>query len=177
MLPTLMITGCGGDSDDSGDSGDSGAQVSPAEDWASDVCTAVGTWKDAVDEASKKLSDSEDLSADEIRSAVTSVDDATQTLVSDLEGIGAPDTEAGAEAQQQVTDLSNKLSAHATVIEDAVNGGSDSAGSLLASISAVTGALSTMLSDTETAVDSIKKLDGADELNDAFENAESCQNL
>ena len=48
---------------------------------------------------------------------------------------------------------------------------------LLAQLSAVTGALSTMVTDASTAVDTIRQLDGADEQESAVKDSPTCQKL
>ena len=167
----LAVVGCG-----NGDSGD-GDQQSGTEAWADDVCTAVGSWKDAIADAQTTLSDTANLSANDIRDALDNVATATDNFATDLDDIGPPDTEAGDEAEQQLATLSDKLKAQESVIEDAVGQNSDTLNELLAQVSIVTGALSTMITDALSTVDAIRQLDGATELNNAFENAPSCQDL
>ena len=48
---------------------------------------------------------------------------------------------------------------------------------LLAQVSTVSGALSTMVTDSVTAVENIRQLDGADELESAFQDSQTCQEL
>jgi hypothetical protein len=48
---------------------------------------------------------------------------------------------------------------------------------VLAQVSTVTQALSTMVNNAVTAVENIRQLDGADELESAFQDSQTCQEL
>jgi hypothetical protein len=53
----------------------------------------------------------------------------------------------------------------------------DNLQALLAQVSTVTGAVSEMIDDSVATVESISRLDGADELESAFEESSTCQEL
>jgi len=166
--------GCGS-GDESGDS--SGGDETSAEAWADDVCSSVSTWDDVVTEAASTLSDPKDVSVNGFKDALGSVVDATSALVTEVSGLGPPDTEAGDEAAALLTTLSEDLEAEADVLSEAMDADPDSVSELLASSSIITEALAAMRSDVEAAVNEIDELDGGAELEDAFATAESCQQV
>lgn len=163
----LPTTGCSG-------SGDS--QTNP-EDWANDVCASISTWDDAIAEATTTLGDPGNLSVNDFKSALTSVVDATEAFVADVGELGPPDTEAGEEAEEQLQALSDDLRSESDVLTGAIDADADTITELLANLSTITGALSTMTATTATTLDSIGNLDGAAELERAFESAQDCQQL
>jgi hypothetical protein len=167
----LVVSGCS-ESDDG-----SGSEPTAAESWASDVCSTVGAWTTTVEGARETLSSPRDLSANEIEATFAEVRTATSTLVDELGGLGAPDTEAGDEAQDRIASLSEDLQAQADVVEDASGDQAEGVGELLARVSTVTGAVSQMVSDTRAAVADLRTLDGAQELEDAFTSTASCEDL
>lgn len=172
----LALSGCGSSSESPSPS--SSATVgSSAEAWAGQVCSAAGEWTTAIHAAEDTLSDTANLSADELRGALSDVSDATDTLVTDLGSLQPPQTEAGQQAQQDLTTLSEQLRQQEDVVKKALNDSSASLPQLLAQVSTVTGAVSAMLNDAETTVDNLRSLDAADELQQAFADAPSCQDL
>jgi hypothetical protein len=174
LIVAGSVAGCGG-SDDSGGSGDE--QQSSAESWASQVCTSVTDWKGAIDDARTTLSGTANLSANSIRDAFDSLASATGTFVSDLSDIGAPETDAGDEAEAQLSSLSDDLQQQQDVIESATEQSTASLQDLLSKVSTVTGAVSAMITDAGVAVDNIRQLDGAQELEDAFQSEQACMDL
>ena len=168
----IALAGCA----DSGDSGESDQQ-SATEAWAEDVCSTVGAWTDTIADARTTLSDTANLSANAVRESFDSAAAATETFVKDLQGIGAPDTEAGEEAEQQLSTLSDELASQEAIIKDAMRQDAGTVSELRAQVSTVTGALSTMITDAQTALDNLRQLDGAAELEQAFQDAPECQDL
>jgi hypothetical protein len=172
LLATLAVcaAGCGDASDDQGD------QATAAEDWASDVCSSALDWRRATEEARAALSDTGTLSADTISGAVEDMAAATATLVSELADLGPPDTDAGDEAAAELSSLADQLQEQEAAISAATES-PQGAQDLLSQVSTVTGALATMLADISTTVDNIRSLDGAQELEDAFKDSATCQEL
>jgi type I site-specific restriction endonuclease len=163
-----LATGCGGAESD---------QQTAAEAWADDVCSTVSDWKGAVEDAQTTLSDPANLSANDVKDSLASVSTATSAFVTDLKDITAPETEAGAAAQEQLSTLSDQLQQQADVVTRTLNQPSASLQELLAQVSTVSAALSTMVTDAVTAVENIRQLDGADELESAFQDSSTCQEL
>ena len=167
-----LAAGCGGSD------GEQQQQPEPtaAEAWADEVCSTVATWKEAVQHSEAMLKDAANLSANDVRHALTFAADATRTFITDLKDTGAPDTEAGQAAAEQLSTLSDQLQEQADVVARAAES-SNSLPEMLASVSAVSNALSTMVTDTTTAVENIRGLDGAAELESAFADSTTCQQL
>jgi type I site-specific restriction endonuclease len=163
-----LATGCGGSESD---------QQSATEAWADDVCSTVSDWKGAVEDAQTTLSDPANLSANDIQAALESVSTATTAFVDDLQDIGPPDTEAGEQAGAQLSTLSDQLQEQADVVTRTLNQTSANLQELLAQVSTATKALSTMVTDSVTAVENIRQLDGAEELESAFQDSQTCQDL
>lgn len=167
----LVLSACG-QSDDG-----SASEPTAAESWASDVCTTVSAWRSTLTDARETLSTPRDLSAAEIEATFTEVRTATSTLVDELAGLGSPDTEAGDEAEERISSLSEQLQEQAAVVEDSSGDQAQGMGELLTRVSTVSGAVAQMISDTQAAVSDLRTLDGAQELEDAFSSAASCQDL
>src|SRR4051794_8163150 len=104
----LIAAGCGGDKDD----------TSGATPWADDVCTAVTTWTGSLNDAASSLS--ANLTRQGLDDAADDAKDATGTFVDELQGLGTPDTAAGAEAKDIVDQLASDLSDNARDIENAI---------------------------------------------------------
>jgi ABC-type transporter Mla subunit MlaD len=69
------------------------------------------------------------------------------------------------------------LETEAAALSDALDANADTIAELLASASTVTGSLSTMGTDVETALNDLNALGGEAEIKDAFASAESCQQV
>jgi hypothetical protein len=165
-----VLAGCG---DDGGEGGDA-ASPSEVEAWAGEVCGAAAAWSASATAAKDTLEDPSGLTAEEVRAQFGAVELATEELAAALVSSTPPDTEAGQQAEQLLTDLSNELSGQRQAIDSATDLPAASAEELLAKASNVTGAMSTMLSDIKATVTEIQELDGADELRTGFESAEAC---
>ena len=165
----VVATGC---------AGSGGAdQQSAAEAWADDVCASVSDWTGAVRDAQATLGDPANLSVNDVTDAVEGVSAATSAFVSDLQGFGAPDTDAGQAAQAQLSTLSVQLQEQADIVTRTLDQSSASLQELLTQVSTVSGALSSMVSDSVATVENIRQLDGADELERAVQDSAACQEL
>ncbi len=93
-----------------------------------------------------------------------------------MKGLGKPDTEGGDKAKTAIDTLSDELDGDVTKIKDAtkdVNGANEA----LTAASTVTATLATMGTQVTTAVSQLQAADVGHELEDAFQNAESCKAL
>ncbi len=161
----VLAAGCGSDE----------PEASSTTDWADGVCTAINTWTDSIKSAADPIK-SGDISEDSLQSAADDVKSATDTLESDLEGLGKPDTEAGQQAKDSLDQLSSDLSTETDTIESAVedvSGLSDIAGA----VTTVSTTLATMQTQITSAYTSLTQLDAKGELKSAFQDASSCQQL
>jgi hypothetical protein len=157
----LLLAGCGGDDD------------SDAEAWATDVCTEMNTWTGDVEDAVNSLrGEGLQIDRDDIQAAVTQAKDATGELVDGLQDLGPPETDAGQQAQSELDELGTQLQQQMDQVEQAVE---EDTGALELAQTAG-GALTTAANEVQSTFDSIQSLEGG-ELRDAFENADSCDEL
>jgi len=170
LVTLLLASACS-------DSGDKGDQPSSTEAWAGQVCSSASSWLSTVSDAQSTLTDTSSLNADALRGAFDDIAGATETLVTNLGKLGTPDTEAGDAAKTQLSSLSDQLQQQQTVISDATDQAAGSVQGLLSQVSKVTAAVATMLSDIGSTVDNLRNLQGADELEKAFQDAAACQKL
>jgi methyl-accepting chemotaxis protein len=165
----LVAAGCGG-----GD--DSSSSAAPAEEWADSFCSALTTWTDDLEEAAEPLTDLSSLSEESVRQAAADARAATETLTDSMRSLGAPDTTSGDQVETAVEDLAAELESGAQEIEDAVADVS-SVADLPAAVGTVTTTLSELGRDVGSALQTIGDADASDELETAFEDADSCAEL
>jgi methyl-accepting chemotaxis protein len=161
----LAAAGCGSSSSD----------TTSASDWANGVCSAFSTWETSMKTLQTTVT-SGGLSEDSLNTAASDAKDATQTLAKSLKKLGKPDTQAGQQAQDDMSQLSDELNASAKTIDDAMNNASGAAG-VLTAVSTISATLVTMGKDVSTAVTNLQKLDPKGELETAFKQASSCKTL
>ena len=154
---TFVVAGCGG-----------GDETSATDEWASDLCSSLTTWGDSIESATESIQSNP--SADGLQSAVDDVQEATQTLTDDLKGLGTPDTEAGQEAKDALDQLATDLESGIDAIESESSDGLGALTALSATMTAIGGQVSSTFEQLE-------QLDAGGELQDAFENSGSCDEL
>lgn len=165
----LLAAGCGSSSDSS--SGD----TSPTTEWADSLCTAVNTWKASITSIVDPIKNG-DISKDSLTTAVDDARGATDALISDLEGLGKPDTEAGQEAKDSVDKLSTDLQSEVATIESELDSVSGIAG-YIAAAPAIATALGNMGTDITSTVTTLQGLDAKGKLQSAFADASNCADL
>jgi hypothetical protein len=164
LLAAMLAAGCGGD--DGGDGGSS------ATDWANDLCSTITEWTESVEATSNSLRGG-NLSEESLRDAADEFRSATQQFVDDVRGLGAPDTDAGEEAKEEIDQLADAIDEDVAEIEEAVEGGEG----LAATVSAVTTALAGMGEELASTFTALEQLDAGSELEEAFRDAEACDEL
>jgi len=173
LLPTVAVlavsvlaAGCGKSSS---------SETNSTTTWASGVCSALTTWKDSIASVGDSLK-AGNVSTDALKSAADDAKSATETLASDLKGLGKPDIEAGQKAKDSVDQLSSELKSDADKIESAVDGVSGVSG-VLSAVSVVSATLVTMGSQISSTFTALEQLDAKGELQDAFKQASACKQL
>ena len=161
-LAAFLLASCGGDDE------------SAAEQWAGDVCTAGLTWRQSIDAAAESVRSAP--SVDGLEAAVENVKSATRAFADDLEGLGAPETSAGDEAETLVEALAESLRTSVSAVEQEVAGVESAAGAVDAATAIATSLASTREQVQET-VDELGELDARGELGEAFDDAGSCDDL
>lgn len=159
----FVAAGCGGDE-----------EPTAAETWTDDFCTSVNTWAEEIDQARATLEDPSSLSVDSVADAIDSGVAATHTLLDEFRDLEPLETEAAAEVEAEVARLSNTLGAQEQVLSDALESDSDSPVELLGKISTIGAALSTIGTAFQSTFQAIEDLDGAAEVQSAFEDTDSC---
>lgn len=157
-----LAAGCGGEGE------------SASEAWAGDVCSAAADWRTALDEAAAAFSNPEELSAESVRAAVDDGLEATATFVEELRAAGPPETEAGAEAGAVVESLSDGLEADVEELRAALGDESGSLSELLQQASGVAALAAEMVQEVESSLLQLEELEPAQELADAIEANEDC---
>ena len=164
----LPAAGCGG--------GDDEPTTTATDEWADELCTAITTWRDSLQQTGEGLQSLSSLSRDSLDEAADDVRAATDTLGDEVRALGAPDTESGDEAKQAVEDFSSTVDSESADIEETIDGVSGitdvpaAAQDVSASLSSMYAALSTMLA-------SIRTGDAQDELESAFESSAACDEI
>lgn len=168
-LVLLSLAACGDTADTE--------EASEAENWAGDVCGAVTQWKAELATARATVTDVANLSPAALEDAIDTVTAATEDLARDLDQLGAPETDAGGRAREELTTLSDALSEERQALADAVSAPATGLDERRDQVSSMTAALRTMVSQTQRTVQELRELDGAEELSQAFDDAPECRDV
>jgi hypothetical protein len=160
----LVAAGCGGSN------GDENATAA----WASEFCTAVTTWTDAIQDARSELTS--DPSEDGLRAAADTVRSATDEFVDDVRSLGAPETASGDDVESALDAASTTVETEAANIEEAVDGISNLT-EIPSAIPTITTSLSAMGSAFATALQTIEDADVGGELQSALEDSPECAGI
>lgn len=163
----LVAAGCGGS-----DEPESSATV----DWAESVCVAAARWTDSLQAIGERFTDLSNLSRDRLEEAASDARAATEDFVSELEGVGAPDTPSGEEAKQALDDLASELETGIAEIQEAVEGIQGLTG-IPSAIASIGGTLTELSQTVSSNVTTLRSGDLGDELESAFREAPACDDL
>lgn len=161
----LVAAGCGSNS----------SQTMSTADWADGVCSAIVTWKSSIKSSTASLTGG-NLSQDSLETAAGDMKSATETLGSDLEDLGKPDTQAGQQAKDSIDQLSSELKTGADSMKSAADDISD-VSSARAATTTMSSTLATMRNQVSSTVTSLKQMDPTGELQTAFQQSSSCAQL
>ena len=159
----LVAAGCGGNK-----------KPQTAADWANSFCSSVSTWQTSLTTATNDFTSSP--SKDSLKQASDDVNSATNKLVSDVKGLGKPPTSDGAQAQQQVDQLSTEVQQTKQTIKTATKSVTNLSQALNAA-SIVTANLEKLKDDATTTFNQLTKLNPGGELETAFKQSSTCQGL
>jgi hypothetical protein len=168
VVAALLAAGCGSSSSSSSD-------TTPTATWADGLCTAVTTWKSSITSIVDSLKGG-NLSQESLTSAADDAKKATETFTSSLKGLGTPDTQAGKQATAAVDQLTTDIQADVKKIEDTVAGASGLAG-LVSAVPVISSTVTTAGNQLSSTITTLQGLDAKGELQDAFNQAESCKTL
>jgi hypothetical protein len=148
--------------------------ASATDAWANGVCSAFATWKASITSALTSVQSNP--SKDGLTSAANDAQSATETLASDLKGLGKPNTTAGQQAKTSLDQLSKTLTNDVNTIKTALSGASGASG-LAGAVSVATTTLTAMGKEITSTVDDLKSLDAKGELEKAFTQSGTCSSL
>jgi uncharacterized phage infection (PIP) family protein YhgE len=143
--------------------------------WADGACSSITTWADDVRGSVNSLAES-NLSRETLESTLTDVEDSTETLKSDLEGLGRPETASGQEASDALDTLSTQLTTGVQDIRSAFEGASG-VSELLTAAGTATATIEEMANQVRSTVTTLEGLEPGDELRTAFEDSDDCADL
>lgn len=164
----LVAAGCGGS--------DESSSASPADEWADGFCTAITTWTDSVKGVTDQFTDLSSFSQDGLETAATDVKGATEDLVDDLQGLGAPDTESGQDVKDSIDELTSTLESEVGTIEDTAQGVSDLT-AIPGAITSITSSLTAMGTAFSSTFQAVEDADVEGELQTAFEDSPACADI
>ena len=148
--------------------------MSPTE-WADGLCSAINTWTASLQSSAESLRGG-NLSEDSLRSTADDVKSSANTFVDDVKELGKPDAESRQKAEELADGLGDDLDEGAQKIEDTIGGVTDASG-VLNAVTVVSGTIETMSREVSSTFDQLKQLDPAGELDQAFRDAASCEQL
>jgi hypothetical protein len=167
----FAVTGCGGSSSSTTTTTPAGSEL---ESWAGGVCTAVGKYKASIAAARASLHVRQ-LSRPAIQVALQDASAATRQLADDLEKLGPPPTpQSVAEAKNVLADLRSGVRKQAHKIRSVVANASET-GDVRQAASNVTDALTAATDEASNAVDKLRGLEPRSDVEQAFDDADSCQ--
>jgi uncharacterized protein YoxC len=159
----LVAAGCGGHK-----------KPQTAAEWADSFCTSVSTWKTSLTTAKNDFTASP--SKDSLKQAADDVSSATNTFSSDVKGLGKPPTSDGAQAQQQVEQLSTEVQQTKETIQTAAKSVT-SVNQALNAASVVSTNLAKLKDDATTTFNQLEQLNPGGELETALKQSSTCQGL
>jgi hypothetical protein len=161
----LVAAGCGGSS--------SNTKANKA--YADNVCTAVGTWQQQVQDILTDFSGG--ISKASLQKKIDQAQSATNTLVTQVKAVPPPDTDQGKAAKQQLDQVTGDIKTFVSTAKKTVAQLPDNA-----TLQTITGALGGLgpqvqglVSEAKSAISSVKDAGGA--LADAFKKTDSCKKL
>ncbi len=167
----FLAAGCGSSG---GGSTTTTTSASATDTWASALCSSITTWQAAIKSAAGSLKS--DPTKNGLQTAAGDGKSATETLASDLKGLGKPNTPSGQQAKDSLDQLSTSLQKDATTIENTVKGASGVSG-VLSAVPTVTATLATMGTHVKSTFTSLQGLDAKGELKSAFASSSACNSL
>jgi len=161
-----LAAGCGGS--------DNSSEASPTDEWASGFCSAITDWTNSLKDVTSTVASNP--TQDGLKSAADDLGSATDTLVSDLKDLGAPDTPSGEEVKGSLDSLSTTIDDEVNTIQNAAQGVSNLT-QLPGAISTISESLSALGDAFSNTLTTIDNADASGELQDALKNSPDCKNI
>ena len=167
----LVAAGCGGS-----DETTTSAETTATAEWADGFCTAITTWTDSIKSVTEQFTDLSSFSQDGLEAAANDVQDATNTLVDDLQGLGAPDTESGQAVKDSLDELTSTVESEVATIEETAQGVSGITG-IPGAASSIQTSLTAMSTALNSTLQTVESADAKGEIQTALEDSPACADL
>ena len=162
-----IAAGCGGSSDKS-------SSASPTEQWASGFCTALTDWTNSLQDVTSTVASNP--TQDGLKSAAEDLRSSTDTLISDLKDLGAPDTPSGDQVKSSLDSLSTTIDDEVNTIQNAAKGVSNLT-QLPGAISTITESLKALGDAFSNTLTTIDNADASGELQGALKSSPDCKDI
>ncbi|HLF00152.1 MAG TPA: hypothetical protein VI540_09665 [Gaiellaceae bacterium] len=161
--------------------GDDGGPSEETVAWAGSICSSLTEWQSSIESIANVAATG--LSKESLANAFDDAAQATDELVADLKALDSPDIETGDELKrrldQSVDELSSDYESLKAEAEDALD--ADSTAELLGALASLAPRFQALIGGVGEMLETLQSEDvvgGArDELEQAFEDAESCREL
>jgi hypothetical protein len=155
-----------------------GEEESGPDAWVGDVCSSVQEWRENLTSLAVDAQ-VEGLSPETVMTAIEGGVEATQRLRDQLNDLGPPETEAGAEIERELDALADSV---VETAEEARERAEDlpedqSVPELIQSLQAIAEDLQSVVGEAQATFSELQELEPGQELEDAFEGSEDCQDL
>ena len=171
LAVAVALAGCGGDDDEPQAQGD---DQPTAQAWADDVCSRIEAWEQELRDI--VAADEEGSGTEELRQKLDRAATATDDLLTDLQEIGPPDTESGAEAKDEVDALAESTRERVDRVRTEAENAEGASDALRVGASILT-ELDAAQHEVRETFDSVQDLDPSGELREGIEGSESCGEL
>jgi len=156
-----------------------GSDPSASEEWAGDVCSAVGDWQDQIEQSAADIREQlqspgvDTLEA--IKNEITEAADASIDLSEELKSLEPPDTEAGDQAQQEVDALADQVDETVDKTRETIEGLPENASltEVAEAVAPLLPPLQALVTNVSATLTSVKER--GSELNEGFQKADSCE--
>jgi hypothetical protein len=149
--------------------------------WADSVCTSFSTWRSSITAISDVSGDT--LTRESLKQSLADATSATETLVGDLQDLGPPDLDSGDDLKQQLDSAAAEVESSFETLKQGAEDAADAASpqDFLQALAVLAPQFQALLDTISTTVDDLENANVAEdakaELQEAFENASSCQQL
>lgn len=157
---------------------DNGRQSATA--WADSVCSDLTTWSSSIQALADVSSGS--LNAETLNAKIDDAEQATSTLLTSLKDLGPPDLESGDALEEELSSAADEIQSQV----DALKQGAEEAAQaspqdFLSALVTLAPQFQALLDTVSKTIDDLRSSDAAgaaaDELQQAFDDAESCRQL
>lgn len=166
VLASALAAGCGdGESD-------------AARQWADSVCSSIGDWRSDIQANVEELQrDPGAISADSLRAAADESLQSTQALLDAVRELGAPETESGEQARDELEQLLQSLEERAGRVRDAAAAAEEGIAQVLLTVAAISTEIQGAADDARGTIRELQELEPGSELAEAFRDEDACQAL